>query len=133
RNVEGGDRHDQGRAREKGRSAMSEWTLIKERVDIVQLIGEYVPLLKVGRTYNGLCPFHPEKIPSFMVDPERRQFRCFGCGVDGDVFSWLERTRGLSPEEALETLAERVRRGEFEQIGPLVSCDWCRELVPHDD
>lgn len=85
-----------------------DFDLVKERVDIVQLIGESVPLKKAGRGYVGLCPFHIEKSPSFHVDAERRTYKCFGCGEGGDVFTWLEKQRGLSPAEALKELAERA-------------------------
>ena len=85
-----------------------DFDLVKERVDIVQLIGESVPLKKAGRGYVGLCPFHIEKSPSFHVDGERRTYKCFGCGEGGDVFTWLEKQRGLSPAEALKELAERA-------------------------
>jgi DNA primase len=81
---------------------------VKERVDIVQLIGESVPLKKAGRGYVGLCPFHNEKTPSFHVDAERRTYKCFGCGEGGDIFTWLEKQKGLSPAEALTELAERA-------------------------
>jgi DNA primase len=85
-----------------------DFDLVKERVDIVQLIGETVPLKKAGRGYVGLCPFHVEKTPSFHVDPERRTYKCFGCSEGGDIFTWLEKQSGLSPAEALTTLAERA-------------------------
>jgi DNA primase len=85
-----------------------DFDLVKERVDIVQLIGESVPLKKAGRGFVGLCPFHLEKSPSFHVDAERRTYKCFGCGEGGDVFTWLEKQRGLSPAEALKELAERA-------------------------
>ena len=81
---------------------------VKERVDIVQLIGERVALKKTGRAYSGLCPFHSEKTPSFTVDPDRRTYHCFGCGRHGDVFTWLEELDGLEPVEALKILAERA-------------------------
>jgi len=81
---------------------------VKERVDIVQLVGERVPLKKTGRAYSGLCPFHPEKTPSFTVDPDRRTYHCFGCGRHGDIFTWLEELDGLEPVEALKVLAERA-------------------------
>src|SRR5438445_12435690 len=83
---------------------------VKERVDIVQLIGERVSLKKVGRAYSGLCPFHSEKTPSFTVDPDRRTYHCFGCGRHGDIFTWLEELDGLEPVEALKVLAERAGR-----------------------
>ena len=85
-----------------------DFDLVKERVDIVQLIGESVPLKKAGRGYVGLCPFHVEKSPSFHVDAERRTYKCFGCGEGGDAFTWLEKREGLTPAEALNTLAERA-------------------------
>ena len=85
-----------------------DFDLVKERVDIVQLVGESVPLKRAGRGYVGLCPFHSEKSPSFHVDPERRTYKCFGCGEGGDVFTWLEKREGLTPAEALNTLAERA-------------------------
>jgi DNA primase len=81
---------------------------VKERVDIVQLISERVPLKKTGRAFSGLCPFHSEKTPSFTVDPDRRTYHCFGCGRHGDVFTWLEELDGLEPVEALKVLAERA-------------------------
>jgi DNA primase len=83
-----------------------DFDVVKERVDIVQLVGTKVALKKAGRIYRGLCPFHSEKTPSFTVDPERRTYHCFGCGVHGDVFTWMETQVGLSPAEALKELAE---------------------------
>jgi DNA primase len=85
-----------------------DFDLVKERVDIVQLVSTKVALKKAGRIYRGLCPFHAEKTPSFTVDPERRTYHCFGCSVHGDVFTWMETQEGLSPAEALSTLAERA-------------------------
>ena len=78
-----------------------DFDLVKERVGIVQLVGERVQLRKAGRSYSGLCPFHAEKTPSFSVDPERRTFHCFGCGERGDVFDWLIKTDGIDKAEAL--------------------------------
>jgi DNA primase len=85
-----------------------DFDLVKERVDIVQLISESVVLKKAGRGYVGLCPFHVEKTPSFHVDPDRRTYKCFGCSEGGDIFTWLEKQKGLSPAEALKELAERA-------------------------
>jgi len=85
-----------------------DFDLVKERVDIVQLVGERVQLRKAGRSYSGLCPFHAEKTPSFSVDPERRTFHCFGCGERGDVFDWLIKTDGIDKAEALKILAEKA-------------------------
>ena len=81
---------------------------MKERVDIVQLVGERVTLRKAGRAYKGLCPFHAEKTPSFTVDPDRRTFKCFGCGEGGDCFDWLVKTEGLEKVDALKALAEKA-------------------------
>ena len=81
---------------------------VKERVDIVQLVGERVQLRKAGRAYSGLCPFHAEKTPSFSVDPDRRTFHCFGCGERGDIFDWLIKIDGIDKAEALKVLAERA-------------------------
>ncbi len=81
---------------------------VKERVDIVQLVGERVPLKKAGRSYSGLCPFHSEKTPSFSIDPDRRTFHCWGCGEKGDCFDWLMKMDGVDKADALKTLAERA-------------------------
>ncbi|HEY5600987.1 MAG TPA: DNA primase [Patescibacteria group bacterium] len=81
---------------------------IKSRVDIVEVIGEYLPLKRAGRNFSGLCPFHSEKTPSFMVNPERQIFRCFGCNEGGDVISFIEQIEGLEFFEALEKLGRRV-------------------------
>src|SRR5712692_1605244 len=82
---------------------------VKERIDLVALINESgVPLKRAGRVYKGLCPFHVEKTPSFQVDPDRRNYKCFACGEAGDCFTWLEKREGLTPAEALHTLAEKA-------------------------
>ncbi len=81
---------------------------IKNRIDIVELVSQYVQLKKAGRTYKGLCPFHSEKTPSFVVYPDEGRYHCFGCGADGDIFTFLEQKEGLSFPEALKLLAERA-------------------------
>jgi len=81
---------------------------IKTKVDIVQLIGEYVPLKRAGRNFKGLCPFHGEKTPSFMVNPELQIWKCFGCGKGGDCYSFLQQIEGMEFGEALSALATRV-------------------------
>ena len=82
---------------------------VKETADIVQVIGEYVRLKRVGSSprYMGLCPFHTEKTPSFSVHATHQFYKCFGCGVGGDVFKFLMELEGLSFWEALTSLAER--------------------------
>ena len=81
---------------------------IKSRLDIVEVISEYVQLKKKGQTYWGCCPFHNEKTPSFSVSPERQTFHCFGCGKGGDVFSFVMEKEHLEFREALERLAEKA-------------------------
>lgn len=81
---------------------------VKAKVDIVSIIGERVELKKAGRNFKGLCPFHSEKSPSFIVSPELQIFKCFGCGESGDVFTFLEKYEGMDFTESLQTLAERV-------------------------
>lgn len=81
---------------------------IKERIDIIQLISQYMNLKKAGRNYKGLCPFHQEKTPSFTVNAEKQFFHCFGCGASGDVFQFVMQMEGLSFPEVVEKLAEEA-------------------------
>ncbi len=81
---------------------------IKQKTDIVQVIGEYVSLKKAGRNFKGLCPFHGEKSPSFMVNPELQVFKCFGCSEGGDVYTFLQKIEGMSFGEVLQNLAKRL-------------------------
>ncbi len=81
---------------------------IKHRLDIVEVIGQYVRLEKSGQRYKGLCPFHQEKTPSFTVHPEHQFYYCFGCGEHGDVFSFVMQRDGLSFPEAVRRLAKRA-------------------------
>jgi DNA primase len=82
---------------------------IKERLDIVDVISGYVPLKKAGRSFKGLCPFHSEKTPSFIVFPDTQSWHCFGaCNTGGDVFSFIMRRENLDFGEALRLLAERA-------------------------
>ncbi|MBX4206148.1 DNA primase, partial [Candidatus Microgenomates bacterium] len=81
---------------------------IKAKVDIVSVVGEHVQLSKAGRNYKGLCPFHGEKTPSFVVSPELQIYKCFGCGESGDAISFLEKTEGLEFYDALKILANKV-------------------------
>mgnify|MGYP003702575683 CR=1 FL=1 len=82
---------------------------IKDRLDIVEVIQSYVPLKKAGRNYKGLCPFHAEKTPSFVVFPDTGTWHCFGaCGTGGDAFSFIMQQENLDFGEALQTLARRA-------------------------
>lgn len=82
---------------------------IKARLDIVAYIQQYVPLKRAGKSYKACCPWHGEKTPSFVVDPTRQSFRCFGaCAVGGDVISFAMRHHGWSFSEALQELGKQV-------------------------
>ncbi len=87
---------------------MADTQAIKDRIDIVQLIQEYLPLKKAGANWKANCPFHHEKSPSFMVHPEKQIWHCFGCGKGGDIFSFLEEMEGLEFSESLKILADRA-------------------------
>jgi len=80
---------------------------LRLQANIVQVVQEYVPLKRVGNTFKGLCPFHSEKTPSFHVNPEKGFFHCFGCGVGGDVFKFLEMHEKLAFPDAVRTLAQK--------------------------
>jgi len=81
---------------------------VKQAADIVEVIARYVSLKKSGRTFKALCPFHTEKTPSFIVNPERQLFRCFGCGKAGDVFSFVAEHERVEFPEALRIVASAV-------------------------
>ena len=81
---------------------------VKNKVDIVALISEYIEVKKAGRNYKANCPFHGEKTPSFMITPELQMYKCFGCSKSGDCFTFLEEHEGMEFGEALKYLAEKV-------------------------
>jgi DNA primase len=82
---------------------------VKQRLDAVELIGRYVELRKAGTIYKGLCPFHSERTPSFVVYPDRGTWHCFGsCGTGGDIFNFVMRRENLEFREALELLARQA-------------------------
>jgi DNA primase len=91
---------------------------IRAGVDIVDLVGRFVNLRKSGQNYKGLCPFHGEKTPSFMVNPKKGIFHCFGCGVGGDAFGFLMRQDRLSFPEAVRALAKQANVALPEDRGP---------------
>ena len=80
---------------------------VRQNNDIVDIISQYVHLKRSGRNFFGLCPFHNEKSPSFSVSPDKQIFHCFGCGVGGNVFTFLTKIEGINFVEAIQTLAER--------------------------
>ncbi len=81
---------------------------IKEKLDLVELISEYVQLNRSGNYFKARCPFHQEKTPSFMVSPDRDRWHCFGCSEGGDGFTFLQKIEGLDFPEALSALAQRT-------------------------
>src|SRR5919197_1052065 len=81
---------------------------VKSRLNIVDVVGETGQLKKAGSTYKGLCPFHGEKTPSFVVTPARDSWHCFGCGLGGDVFSFVMQRDGVPFPEALRQLAGKA-------------------------
>src|SRR3990167_3938407 len=102
---------------------------IRRRLSIVSLIGERIPLKKSGRNFKGICPFHQEKTPSFMVSDEKQIFHCFGCSTGGDIFTFLMKLEGLNFAEALEELARKAgvklppRKNQILQMPMPTGCD----------
>ena len=85
---------------------MSDVKDLKAKIDIVEVVSQYVKLKKVGKNYVGLCPFHKEKTPSFTVSPDMQMYHCFGCGKSGDVITFIQEIEGLSFVEAVDKLGE---------------------------
>lgn len=81
---------------------------VKERLSIEEVVGGYVTLKPAGSNLKGVCPFHAEKTPSFVVSPHRQTYHCFGCGVGGDIFSFIEAIEGLDFRGALKMLADKA-------------------------
>ncbi|HSD50766.1 MAG TPA: DNA primase, partial [Candidatus Methylomirabilis sp.] len=112
---------------------------ILRRTDIVELIGGHLPLKAAGRTHKALCPFHTEKTPSFIVNPERQIFHCFGCGEGGDAITFLMKHERLTFPEAARYLAERAgvplptmrSSGASETDGRLALVEVHRQALEH--
>lgn len=81
---------------------------IKDRLNIADVVGQYVQLRRAGRTFTARCPFHKERTPSFHVSPERGTYKCFGCGEGGDIFTFVEKMEGVDFSAALKMLAEKA-------------------------
>src|SRR6266850_3170816 len=82
---------------------------VKQQADIVRIVGDYVKLKKAGaQNYSGLCPFHSEKTPSFSVHATRQFYHCFGCGLSGDVFSFVQKIENITFPEAVRTVAQKL-------------------------
>ncbi len=87
---------------------MDDVDLIKQKIDIAELIASYIPTKRAGRNFKANCPFHNEKSPSFVISPERQIWHCFGCGKGGDVFTFVEEYERMDFSEALKVLADRA-------------------------
>lgn len=86
----------------------SDVDIVKSRINIIDIVGEYVKLTKAGSRFKACCPFHQEKTPSFVVNEDRQTYHCFGCGQGGDVFSFVMEMEGVGFREALMLLAEKA-------------------------
>ena len=95
-------------SRERNNVQNDDVRTIKDRLDILDIVGDKVRLQRSGRGFTGLCPFHDEKTPSFHVSQERQNYHCFGCGKGGDIFTFVMETEGLDFRQTLELLADRA-------------------------
>ena len=102
---------------------------IKSKLDIVEVIREYIQVKAAGANFQALCPFHREKSPSFVISPDKQIWHCFGCGKGGDVLSFVQEIEGLSFPDTIRLLAPKAgvilhqeNRQEYSQRGRLLDC-----------
>ena len=115
---------------------MTDLEEIKSKIDIVDFIGRSIELKKSGMNYKGICPFHGEKTPSFMVSADKQIWHCFGCGRGGDIFKFVMEKEGFGFVEALKMLAEtagvqltNVPKGETDERRNLISMnEWAAKV-----
>ena len=101
---------------------------IRDKLDIVDVIGRYVDLKPAGSNYKALCPFHDEKTPSFVVSPEKQIFHCFGCGASGNIINFVQKIEGISFPEAVEMLAKEAGI-ELENSNQEIQIDRKKSLI----
>lgn len=92
----------------KTTSIVSVWNEIQNRLNIVDVIGDYIPVKQLGSTYKAVCPFHKDKNPSLIVSPEKNLWHCFGCGAGGDIFAFVSQYENLDKSAALKKLAKKA-------------------------
>src|SRR5680860_1689410 len=102
---------------------------IKQKIDLVDFIREYIQVKAVGANFQALCPFHREKSPSFVISPDKQIWHCFGCGKGGDVLSFVQEMEGLSFPDTLRLLAPKAgvilkyeSSQEYSKRGRILDC-----------